>query len=224
MLAAIAYRGLVVFIRARMTRTLMGETKPFERISDDTRKTLLVLGDSTGVGVGAAHPEESVAGRLAAYLGATHVENYAAGGAGVENLPEQIAKAKLPRYDVILLQTGGHNMLVFDDAKKVGRDLGNALAELPEAGKVYVMLAGNAGGAKIFPFIVRPFHTMMNRAYHVEFKKVCDAWGARYVNLYDPPSKDPFLANPDFYLSEDGLHPSSAGYEVWFEKLKEYRE
>lgn len=221
LLAVVAYWASNTLIKARLSKVLMATIEVYHAPSEDHRSTLLVLGDSTAVGVGAEKKEDSVPGQLAHFMGATHVENYAVSGAGVEDIPLQIAKATLPRYDTILLMVGGNNILAFDNVRWAGRILGEVLSELPEAERVYVMNAGNAGGATLFPPPVRFFHTRTNLDYHKEFSRVCEALNATYINLYMKPHEDPFLKEPEVYLSKDGLHPSSLGYQLWFEKLKE---
>ena len=198
----------------------MEDVEPYRLSSFDYRTTMLVLGDSTGAGVGAERPEDSVAGRLAAHLGATYVENYAESGAMVEDLFGQIKEAKLPEYDVILVQIGGNDILAFHDAKRTAVRLSEAFGTLPRAGRMFLMCVGNMGGATLFPPPMRPFHTLVNRAFHKEFERVAHGWHATYINLYDPFFKDPFLRDPQRYLSRDGLHPSSYGYGLWFDKLK----
>lgn len=219
-LSVIAYWAANTFFKAKISEALMEHEEPYRNETDDYRKTLLVLGDSTGVGVGAQKPEDSVAGRLAAYLGATHVENYAVSGALTDELSFQIQKAKLPKYDYILLQIGGNDILAFHDAKKTAAKLSVEMGTLPPAGNVILMSSGNAGGATMFPPPMRPFHTMVNLAMHKEFKRVAHGWHARYVDLYEPFWKDPFLRDPRRYLARDGLHPSTYGYGLWFDKVK----
>lgn len=219
-LSVFAYWAANTFFKARISKALMEHEEPFKNETFDYRKTLLVLGDSTGAGVGADRPEDSVAGRLASYLGATYVENYAESGTMTEELPFQIQKAKLPKYDYILVQIGGNDILTFHSAKKTAGELSSAIGKLPPAGKLIIMSAGNAGGGTLFPPPMRPFHTMSNLAMHNEFKRVAHGWKALYVNLYEPFWKDPFLRNPYRYLSRDGLHPSTYGYGLWFEKVK----
>lgn len=223
-LSVFAFWGANTFFKARISKALMEHEAPYMNETNDYRKTLLVLGDSTGVGVGADKPEDSIAGRLAAYLGATHVENYAISGTLTEELPFQIAKAKLAEYDYILLQIGGNDVLALHSAKRTAAHLSFAIPKLPKAGKIIIMSAGNAGGGTLFPPPLRPFHTMANLALHEEFARVAHGWHALYVNLYEPFWKDPFLRDPDRYLSRDGLHPSTYGYGLWFDKVKEALE
>ncbi len=219
---AVAYRALLTFLRAHAARIQIDETVPFEQISSDYAKTLLVLGDSTAVGVGASKPEESVAGRLAAHLGATYVENRAASGAATEDLKVQMDHAARRTYDVILIQIGGNDIIMLRSAKKSASALDLALMELPEAKQVYLMSAGNVGGATTFPLLVRVFHTWSTKAFHSWFTKVAKRRGITYVNLYEPRSRDLFISESGRYLSADGLHPSSEGYALWFEKLRTY--
>lgn len=219
LLAVFAYWFANTYFRAKISQGLMADAVPYEKRGDDLSLTLLVLGDSTAVGVGAEKPEHTVAGRFAAHLGATYVENRAVIGAATKDLPEQIQGALLPRYDFALVQIGGNDILAFGDAQEAGELLGEALRRIP-AGKVIVMSAGNVGGATLFPPFVRPFHTATNLKFHAEFAKVSAAAGALYVNLYDPFWKDPFLRDTRRYLSRDGLHPSTYGYGLWFDKLE----
>jgi len=206
--------------KARASKALMAQEMPYRNETTNDTKTMLVLGDSTGVGVGARKPEESVAGRVAAYVGATYTENYAVSGAAVADLPPQIAQAKKSQYDLILIHIGGNDILGFHDPKKVAPELTRILGTLPEAKKVVVLSAGNVGGATIFPHVLRFFHTRLTLAYHAAFADAVKSTPAVYVNLYLPPGKDPFLKDPKKYLAADGLHPSSEGYELWFEQLK----
>jgi lysophospholipase L1-like esterase len=208
------------YFKARIAKELMAHETPYILLTEDFTKTLLVLGDSTGVGVGANKAEDTVAGRLASYMQATYVENYAVSGAMTEELTLQISQAKLKKYDVILIQIGGNDILALHNAKRTAARLSNIFGTLPEAGTVILMSAGNAGGGKIFPPPIRPFHTWVNMDIHKEFARVAHGWDAVYVNLYDPFWKDAFLRDPDRYFARDGLHPSSYGYGLWFDKVR----
>lgn len=220
-LGCFAYAGIMLYFRAHAARLMMAEEHPYKNESIDYAKTLLVLGDSTGVGVGADKPEESVAGRLASYIGATHTENYAVSGATVADLKPQIEKVTLKSYDFILIQIGANDIIFFRGAKRTAQQLDIFMMMLPEARQTILMSAGNVGGATIFPFVVRPFHTWANLEFHKWFERVAKRRGATYVNLYEPRHIDPFLREPERYLSKDGLHPSSEGYGLWFEKIKQ---
>ncbi|MEJ0054062.1 MAG: GDSL-type esterase/lipase family protein [bacterium] len=221
--AALLLWGAGSFLyRASISLGLVRAAKPFELGGTNYAKTLLVLGDSTGVGVGAARPEETVAGLLGKGIGATYVENHAVSGAVSKDLKKQMAQTKLGRYDAILLQIGANDIIAWRSAPDTAATLAPLLEELSKrGGRVYWMSAGNVGGATIFPFFLRPFYTALNLKYHSAFAALAQEKGITYVNLYTPPAKDPFAKHPEIYLAKDGLHPSSAGYALFYQRLKE---
>lgn len=219
LIGVLGYFGVTLYNKIQISKALVLAAKPYEKITDDRTTTLLVLGDSTGVGVGAAVPEESVAGRLALYMQATYVENLSVSGAQVHELPLQIKSAALDHYSTILIQIGGNDIIRFHDAHETAKLLGSILDTLPRADQVIVMVPGNLGAATLIPWFVRPIYTNLNLKYHTEFEQVVTAHEGVYINLYRPPSEDPFVAHPEIYLAQDEFHPSSAGYEIWCNTL-----
>lgn len=216
----IAWTALNLFMKARIASVMMAEAVPYEALTTDFAKTLLILGDSTGVGSGATRPDESVGALLSAHIGATYVENQARNGAEVQDLSTQIQHLRLSHYDYILIQIGGNDILAFHNAKKTAYILSKIMDTLPDAGKIILVCAGNVGGATLIPHVARPIYTYMTLQIHKEFGKLAEKRGITYVNLFIKPSKDPFIKDPGRYLSPDGLHPSGEGYRVWFEQIK----
>ena len=193
---------------------------PFQHLSGDYGSTLLVLGDSTAVGVGANKPEDTVAGLLAAGLEATYTENHAVSGAVVADIPSQTAHLARTKYDAILLQIGANDIIDFKSAAVAAAELSPILDMLKtHSSTIYLMSAGNVGGATIFPYLLRPFYTSLNLKYHDAFAALAREKGITYVNLYTPQTEDPFSLHPEIYLASDGLHPSSAGYALFYERL-----
>lgn len=215
----ISYYGVGMYKKISISKSLIVRTHPFRLDDKNKSKSILVLGDSTGVGVGADRPQDSVAGLLAEHFGSLYVENYAVSGAVVADLPSQIKQAKLQEYGLIVVQIGANDMVRFHNAHKTAITLGASLAVLPTAKKVFVMSVGNMGTATLFPWFIRPVYTWVNGKFHAEFAGVAAAHHATYVNLYKVPAVDLFSLRPDVYLSEDGFHPSSKGYGLWFEQL-----
>ncbi len=221
--------GVALFYAAGLRKqiavsdALSARAHVFSKDGDMNGISLLVLGDSTGVGVGADKPEDTVAARFAGEIAASYVENRAVNGATTKDLPAQIEHAKLPHYSYILIGIGGNDIIRFHRVGKAEDALVHALEKLPKAERVIIYSAGNVGAATFFPWFIRPFHTRLNLAYHKAFAAVAEKYGAHYVNLYEDPSRDPFVRQPTMHLSEDGLHPSSLGYGLWFEKIRSAR-
>jgi lysophospholipase L1-like esterase len=216
------YWGIRFYQKVQVGIGLASRAVAFNNQTGDYRKTLLILGDSTGVGVGAARPEESVAGLLAAGTGSTYVENQAVSGALVAGLPAQVEKAHLAHYDTVLVQIGGNDIIRFHGVTQVSAQLSAMLGILSmRAGRVLLMSAGDVGTTTLFPPILNPFYTRLTLAYHAAFDKVARTYGARYINLYTPPAQDPFVKSPSTYFAADGLHLTSAGYALWYKRLTE---
>ncbi|HRH55508.1 MAG TPA: GDSL-type esterase/lipase family protein [Candidatus Paceibacterota bacterium] len=219
LIAVVLYWGITFYLTVQVSKKIIGSTEPYKKVGTDER-AVLVLGDSTAVGIGAASPEESVAGRVSKYLDATAVENYARSGARTKELPAQSVKAEFSQYRLILIQTGGNDIIRFQSAESAAEELRAAIAALPPAERVVIISAGDVGGATLFPFPVRPFHTKLNKEYHDAFARVAEETGVTYVNFGNAPATEEINKRPDIYLAKDGLHPSSEGYRLWFETIR----
>lgn len=215
-----SWYGAVLRRKIAVSDALISHTRLFTKDGNKDGISILVLGDSTAVGVGASRPEDTVAARLATEVGAIYVENHAKSGAVVSDLMGQIELTTLPEYSYILIEIGGNDIIRFRSAKKAGESLDHMFQRLPKADHLIVHSAGNVGAATFFPWFIRPFHTKLNLEYHAVFEDVARRHGATYVNLYEDPARDPFVRQPKVYLSADGLHPSSLGYALWFEKIR----
>lgn len=219
--SVVAYWVWNFYSKYQVTKQLLKTTVAYNLDSADHSKALLVLGDSTGVGVGAQKPEDSVAGRLAISMGATYVENRAVSGAQVADIAGQLSGAELKHYYTILIDIGGNDIVRFHDAQHAANRLQVSVEKaVAMSNRVILVSAGNVGAVTNFPIFMRPFYTSLTLKYHAAFGAMADKAGAIYVNLYTPPAQDPFEKDPNTYLSPDGFHPSSAGYGLWFEHLE----
>ena len=203
-----------------ISRQLIGKTTPFQLVTANEEFPVLVLGDSTAVGVGAHQTSESLPALFAQHIRATLVENYASSGATVRELSSQIAHAERTHYRYILVQIGANDITSFHDAGNTARLLQQKLTTLPAHDHLVVLMAGNVGGAPAIPWFLKAYFRRQSVRFHSAFRKVVEAEGGTYVELYDPPDTDPFIRNPELYFAPDGFHPSSLGYKLWFEKLK----
>lgn len=208
--------------KLQVSKKLIHAATPYSLSSNDLSKTLLVLGDSTAVGVGARSASDTVPAKVSHLFHSTYVENYAISGAVVADLTKQIANAKQKKYDVILVQIGANDMIRFRNADATTKELENILENLKEKSATIILLsAGNLGGAPLIPHPFRKIYTNLNLRYHANFEEMSKRLGIIYVNTYSDPSVDPFMLNPQKYFAGDSFHPSSDGYEIWFEKVKQ---
>lgn len=192
-------------------------TTAYQNTDPALTKSMLVLGDSTAVGVGALAPELSTAGRLSKAL-QLQVENHAKSGAMVEDMKSQFDKASKSRYDIILLQVGANNVVYFRSLKDAAVSLEALLPELKKKSEMVVLLtAGDIGKAPLWPFPMRYLYTSRTQSLRDAFMEAAKKHEVRYLDLYSLP--DPFLTDVPRYYAKDKLHLSGEGYAVWSEYI-----
>lgn len=214
--AYVVYEFVRIGRLVRISSNLVSEARGFER-SDGTF-SMLVLGDSTAVGVGALS-HTTVAGRLAIALDAS-VENYAKSGARTRDIKEQFREAQKPHYDLILIQIGANDVIRLASAEKTGETLDAALGDIAKKSDHVVLLtAGKIGDAPFFPRLFSGVWTHRAGALRERFKSIVEEYDGVYVDLF--AKEDVFSSDPSRYYAPDGLHLTPDGYGFWYEKTEE---
>jgi len=111
-LALILYIGINVLLAARNAAAFpkYWQDQAAQPIPADAIR-LVALGDSIMQAIGAAHPEEGIAGRIASYLRTktghpVHVTNVSVGGATIRQIiDQQLPQVDLNRADLIIVAT-----------------------------------------------------------------------------------------------------------------------
>lgn len=196
------------------------ETQPFSLEREMFLGKILVIGDSTGAGTGASNPKETIAGFLAEE--GFFVKNKAEWGAMTDEIIEQLKGEKKDEYDLVLIFTGGNDILWFYDLDKTVLNLEKTLKRVKEVGRVAVVIPpGNVGLAPMFKEPVGLLYTRRTKFIRSEFMRVAEENGAIYVDLFTDNLEEIFSGEPLKYFASDLLHPSSEGYKVWYKKIKE---
>lgn len=205
--------------RLLLTGYLITRVTPYEQAVAGA-PTILVLGDSTGYGTGARRGVESVAGRLGADFPQYTIVNNSVNGRTIHEL-QRVAEGVEGEYALILLQIGGNDILRERGVVEVEEELRNVVATLTPHTEHLVMLStGNVGGATALSVAEARQYEAITRDYRVMFARVAFSTALTYIDLFAEPANDPFVKNPERYLALDGLHPSSAGYELWYQSLR----
>lgn len=200
----------------RISTALVATSHPYTNTTGTV--SILVLGDSTAVGVGVNQPEESVAGRLGRLLNAS-VENYAQSGAIVSELLQQMTYAKRDHYDLVLIQAGGNDIIKLRDLLESNNTMDTVLAAArKKSDRVALLTAGRIGHAPFFPKIVAPLLTLRSLSLRSLFMATAQKQNVLYVDLLGMSST--FNSEPGRYYAADMLHLTGAGYGVWFDKLE----
>ncbi len=223
--------GLGVFeismlgIRINRGKEIAAASRPFELRNPGATRRILVVGDSTGVGTGAARPEESVAGRIASEFPGIEVINLARNGAKAKDALIQLESVRSAPFDIVLVQVGGNDILGFTDLEELRGTTLRLLSKARETGKaVLFMSTGNVGLAPAFFPPVSWLYTARTRQARAIFMDAAKTSGVRYVDLFREKGDELFLSDPDRYYTPDYLHPGSEGYRIWYEELKKQTE
>lgn len=216
-LTVLATSGCTVW-RIGKAGELARRSEPLQHTPPDATLRLLIVGDSTGVGTGASSPQASLAGLLAQAYPRLQIDNRARDGATFAGVIEQL-EAATARYDLVLVQAGGNDVIRLRKLDDVRADV-ERVATLARARgqRVLLMPAGNVGNA---PFFFPPASWLMTsraRSLHGFVREAATRHQAAYINLFKDEAKDPFAQQPELNAA-DGLHPSDAGYRVWFDEL-----
>lgn len=180
--------------------------------------SILVLGDSTAVGVGVKTPEESIPGRLSTRLNAS-VENQARSGALVAELLLQLARAQHEHYDLVLIQAGGNDIIKFRTLRESNKTMDSALSAAgKKSDRIVLLTAGRIGYAPFFPRLIAPFITMRSLHLRSLFMATAQKRNVLYVDLLGMSR----VLNSDThrYYAADMLHLTGQGYGVWFARLE----
>lgn len=211
----------------KRTRRLIGignnladQAAPYEQHPQNPTMRILVIGDSTAVGTGASTPEESTTGRLGQDYPKAKIVNLGVNGSKTHELPARLKKLRGQRFDLVVLHTGGNDIVRFTPYKKIEENLRTVLQHTKELSDTVVVLhGGNVGTAKIFPPGTRWLFTRRTEKVRDIFLRLTEEFGAHYVDLWRRGKDDPFFADPDIYYASDYFHPSSLGYQDWYEHI-----
>jgi len=217
--AVLATSGCAAW-RIRQSVELARQSEPFEASPTNAVATLLVVGDSTAVGTGASSPAHSLAGLIARDHPRLKIVNRAQDGAKFADIARQLEAAGGQRFDAILVLGGGNDVIRLTRYPALEQDIARAAAlARTHANLVVIMPCGNVGSA---PFFFAPVSWLMTKraqALHGFVREAAKDNSALYVNLYKDKAEDPFAQRPDELNAKDGLHPSDAGYRLWYDEL-----
>ncbi len=206
--------------RIKQATELARLSEPFEVAPPQPVAWLLVVGDSTAVGTGASAPAHSVAGLIAQDYPRVQIVNRAEDGAKFADVVRQLQAVGEQRFDLVLIMAGGNDVIRLTGADALEEGVLRTAQLASARGKAVVFFpSGNVGNA---PFFFAPVSWLMSqrsRALHKLIRQVAADQGAGYVNLYKEKAQDPFVEHAAELHAKDGLHPSDAGYRIWYAEL-----
>jgi lysophospholipase L1-like esterase len=200
-------------------RALAALGQPFERRLAKSALRVLVLGDSTGVGVGANRPEESIAGLLAEDFPDADIANVSRSGARVT---DALAQARACRrsglhFDVAMLHVGGNDVMRATPMKKLAQDCALLLGELAELADRTVWLGPpNIGIVPLFPPPFSWVFAARSRAANALFARSAAEHSVSFLDFSSGEHAVRFKRGRGDHFAIDGLHPNSSSYSYGY--------
>ena len=184
-------------------------------------RRVLIVGDSTAVGIGASSPGETLVGHIVAQFPSTCIENHARMGARAADMKTQFALAEEPRYDAVLIAVGGNDVLHGTPRPAFQAALEETLTRACVLSETVILVnCPNIGAAPLFPWPLNAILSRRSLRYRATFEAVCAGHAVEFVNFTYEPKLDPFRRARSVYFASDGLHPTGAAYALCFETLK----
>jgi lysophospholipase L1-like esterase len=217
-----AMRAVQLWREVERARSLSAQGRAFERRVSPARARILVLGDSTGVGIGASCPEDSIAGLLAAELPDVDIVNVSRSGARVADALAQArdCRARELHFELALLHVGGNDVIRATPAAKLGADSRMLLAELAAIADQTVWLGPpDVGLVPLFPPPLSWLLRLRTRRAAAAFAACAAAQGVTFVDFSSGEHRLRFSATP-VHFAVDRLHPSSDTYRYGYASIR----
>jgi lysophospholipase L1-like esterase len=214
-----------VWAAARRRYAPAGSAPPVEGEFGDPgadRLRLVVLGDSTGAGVGVTRTEDTVGGVLARRLAGprrrVRLAGAAIAGSGTGDLGPQVSRALLGRPDVAVVLVGMTDATSGAPLSAVRQNLTDAVQRLRAGGAAVVVgTCPDLGASHVFARPLRSVVAWRGRRVAAISAAATRAAGGQAVDIGEAVGPV-FRADPAAYC-EDGFHPSADGYRLIAEAL-----
>lgn len=206
-------QALLVLVR---TEQLPEATGPRAgRTGQGREMRLLILGDSSGAGVGVVQQEQALVGQMLVHLApvaSVQWQVIARSGATTAHARQMLQGAG--RFDIAVLALGVNDVLRQRSARRFIREQTALMTDLRRQHGVRHILASAVpplGAFTVFPQPLRAYLGTRATRLDAALQQLCAQSGARHV---------PFDLNPDpHWLARDGLHPGAALYAEWGRRM-----
>lgn len=186
------------------------------------RLRLVLLGDSSGVGLGARRPEDTLGHRLLSRLASAgygaRLDVVAVSGADARDLAGQVEEALVLAPHVAVVSVGGNDVTHRLRPRAAGRLLGDAVARLRTGGaQVVVATCPDLGAVRRLGRPLRWWAGVASRREWRSQRAAASRAGAVVVGV--GRQLGPAFARDAGMFSADGFHPSSTGYAALADTL-----
>jgi lysophospholipase L1-like esterase len=196
-----------------------------ERFGDEGKRVhLVVIGDSTSVGVGAGSRARSYPVLLARMLGrhlSVRLDVLGRSGVRMADVGAELApQAASMRPDIVMIGVGVNDAIHLTPLPRFRAGLREALDTLLAAGVTVVVALGPRLDAPALPRPLRDLVAARCRAINRSLRRTAEAAGVAIVDV-GAAVGDAFARDPGRYFCEDFFHPGPEGYALWARAIEE---
>jgi len=194
--------------------------RPYQYRALRAQRRVLILGDSTGVGIGAECPTQSIAGLLAAECRGAEVVNLSVSGATLGDVPSQLRRLSHhpgARFDLVLLHVGGNDILRSPSLTVMQQTAEALLPRLHEAGQRVIWIG--PGDVGLAPLFRAPFSWWLSRRSRLAcelFHRLARKHDVEFVGFHGGAHRDVLARQREHFFAVDGFHPNSHGYRYCY--------
>ena len=209
--------------RVARARAMAAEApSAFSHLHPAPRHRILLVGDSTGAGVGCERALDSIAAQIARDFRHSEVRNLCRNGATVADVLRTVrALDSEHAADVVLVFAGGNDVLRRTSWRDLEQQADALLVELKRRSRL-VLWAGMAN-VGLAPLFVPPFSwwiTARTRRVNQVLARRVSAAGARFADFFHERGTDPFSAEPARFYARDRVHPSAHAYAYCYARMR----
>lgn len=216
----ISFARFLYYRRQALSLVAIPTSQNYTLGSGGREREVIVLGDSTAVGVGATGYEHTYHYQ---YLSRRNdgfsysVANAGVVGARISDLRGQLEN--IGRVDILFISIGGNDVTHATAEAALRDDLRNALRLAREkADTVILVTPGSLGDARIVPFPLRIIWGFGSRKLSALVSSVARDVSVTHVDVFSCPGAS-FARDPKRYFARDFFHPSNDGYRLWAEAI-----
>ena len=208
----------------RRARAISARAHRYERRHEPREVSILILGDSTGVGVGVDKPEQSIAGLLAADYPDADIVNVSESGARLVDAIAQAGRCRAAgwQFDVAILHIGGNDIVRATPPTALFAGADRLLTELSTLARRTVWLGPpDLGIAPLFPVPYSWILSSRSRVAISIFARSAERHGAAYIDFSAPAHVARLRRSRRQHFAVDGFHPSAASYRYGYAVARE---
>ena len=224
-LALLVIFGLYLYVPIARALTLgdslMVKSRAYIQTPENPTMSILVMGDSTAVGTGAAYGH-STAGYLGKEFPMATVLTDAKNGMKIEECVERLLKRKHEQHDLALFQIGANDVTGLTSFTNIEERLQTILTLSDGVAKQTIILsAGDVGTVPIFRWPLSSLMSHRSKKMRLLYKRLIAGHPkAVYVDLSGDGIDEVFSYDSEKFYAADGFHPSGEGYRQWFLEIR----